>query len=63
MLSVGDDKAGLETLEEDADEIALQKARRSTGSMSLMSGANGMVYMEYRYVICSFLLICCTRKS
>lgn len=49
MLSVGDDKVGLETLEEDADEIALQKAQRSTGSMSLMSGANGMVYMEYRY--------------
>ncbi|KAK9911400.1 hypothetical protein M0R45_035315 [Rubus argutus] len=47
VLSVGDDKVGLETLEEDADEIALQKARRSTGSMSLMSGANGMVYMEY----------------
>ncbi|XP_040368644.1 general transcription and DNA repair factor IIH helicase subunit XPB1-like isoform X3 [Rosa chinensis] len=47
VLSVGDDKVGLETLEEDPDEIALQKARRSTGSMTLMSGAKGMVYMEY----------------
>ncbi|XP_004308733.1 PREDICTED: DNA repair helicase XPB2-like [Fragaria vesca subsp. vesca] len=49
VLSVDDDKIGLETLEEDADEIALQKARvhRSTGSMSVMSGASGRVYMEY----------------
>lgn len=49
MLSAGDDAVGLEQLEEDADDIALQKARRSAGSMSAMSGANGMVYMEYRY--------------
>ncbi|XP_050377429.1 general transcription and DNA repair factor IIH helicase subunit XPB1-like [Argentina anserina] len=47
VLSVGDDKVGLEILEEDADEIALQKAHRSSGSMSSMSGANGTVYMEY----------------
>nr|GMC98187.1 DNA repair helicase XPB1 [Ipomoea batatas] len=47
VLSAGDDAVGLEQLEEDADDIALQKARRSMGSMSVMSGANGMVYMEY----------------
>lgn len=49
MLSAGDDAVGLEQLEEDADDIALHKARRSMGTMSAMSGANGMVYMEYRY--------------
>lgn len=49
MLSAGDDAVGLEQLEEDTDGIALQKARRSAGSMSAMSGASGMVYMEYRY--------------
>nr|DAD47288.1 TPA_asm: hypothetical protein HUJ06_017225 [Nelumbo nucifera] len=47
VLSAGDDVVGLEQLEEDADDIALQKARRSVGSMSAMSGASGMVYMEY----------------
>ncbi|XP_054824914.1 general transcription and DNA repair factor IIH helicase subunit XPB1 isoform X1 [Prosopis cineraria] len=47
VLSAGDDAVGLEQLEEDADEIALNNARRSTGSMSAMSGAKGMVYMEY----------------
>lgn len=47
VLSAGDDAVGLEQLEEDADGMALQKARRSAGSMSAMSGANGMVYMEY----------------
>ncbi|XP_043716412.1 general transcription and DNA repair factor IIH helicase subunit XPB1 isoform X2 [Telopea speciosissima] len=47
VLSAGDDAVGLEQLEEDADDIALLKARRSFGSMSAMSGANGMVYMEY----------------
>uniref|UniRef100_A0A7C9DV12 DNA 3'-5' helicase n=1 Tax=Opuntia streptacantha TaxID=393608 RepID=A0A7C9DV12_OPUST len=47
VLNAGDDMIGLEQLEEDADEIALMKARRSMGSMSAMSGANGMVYMEY----------------
>ena len=50
-MSAGDDAVGLEQLEEDADDIALHKARRSMGSMSAMSGANGMVYMEYRYDI------------
>ncbi|PON84542.1 Helicase XPB/Ssl [Trema orientale] len=48
VLSAGDDAVGLEQLEEDADDIALHKGRRSMGSMSAMSGANGMVYMEYR---------------
>ncbi|KAL0290963.1 UNVERIFIED_CONTAM: General transcription and DNA repair factor IIH helicase subunit XPB1 [Sesamum angustifolium] len=47
VLSAGDDAVGLEQLEEDADDIALQKARRSAGSMSAISGAKGMVYMEY----------------
>lgn len=51
VLSAGDDAVGLEQLEEDADGMALQKARRTTGSMSAMSGANGMVYMEYRYAL------------
>lgn len=48
VLNAGDDAVGLEQLEEDADDIALHKARRSMGSMSAMSGAKGMVYMEYR---------------
>ncbi|XP_073285617.1 general transcription and DNA repair factor IIH helicase/translocase subunit XPB1-like [Primulina huaijiensis] len=47
VLSAGDDAVGLEQLEEDADGIALEKARRSVGSMSAMSGASGMVYMEF----------------
>ncbi|XP_014509841.1 DNA repair helicase XPB1 [Vigna radiata var. radiata] len=47
VLSAGDDAVGLEQLEEDSDEIALHNARRSHGSMSAMSGAKGMVYMEY----------------
>ncbi|XP_020593007.1 DNA repair helicase XPB1-like isoform X2 [Phalaenopsis equestris] len=47
VLNAGDDAVGLEQLEEDADDIALLKARRSVGSMSALSGANGMVYMEY----------------
>ncbi|KAG4999003.1 hypothetical protein JHK87_020075 [Glycine soja] len=50
VLSAGDDQVGLEQLDEDADEIALQSARRSQGSMSAMSGAKGMVYMEYSTV-------------
>lgn len=49
VLSAGDDMVGLEQLDEDADDIALHKARRTMGSMSTMSGAKGMVYMEYRY--------------
>ncbi|KAL9234006.1 hypothetical protein vseg_008930 [Gypsophila vaccaria] len=48
VLSAGDDVVGLEQLDEDADEVALMKARRTMGSMSAMSGANGMVYMEYK---------------
>ncbi|GAY39152.1 hypothetical protein CUMW_042170 [Citrus unshiu] len=47
VLSAGDDAVGLEQLDEDADDIALHKARRMAGSMSAMSGAQGMVYMEY----------------
>ncbi|KAK8934601.1 DNA repair helicase XPB1 [Platanthera zijinensis] len=47
VLSAGDDAVGLEQLEEDADDIALLKARRTVGSMSALSGASGMVYMEY----------------
>lgn len=49
VLSDGDNAVGLEQLE-DAGEIALCSARRSSASMSAMSGANGMFYMEYRYV-------------
>lgn len=47
VLNAGDDAVGLEQLEDDADELALKSARRSQGSMSAMSGAKGMVYMEY----------------
>ncbi|KAI0529113.1 hypothetical protein KFK09_001660 [Dendrobium nobile] len=47
VLNAGDDVVGLEQLDEDADDIALLKARRSVGSMSALSGASGMVYMEY----------------
>jgi len=46
VLNAGDDMVGLEQLEEDTDGKAL-KTRRSMGSMSAMSGANGRVYMEY----------------
>lgn len=56
VLSAGDDAVGLEQLEEDTDDIALQKARRSVRSMSAMSGASGMVYMEYKYIIPSFFV-------
>ncbi|CAA6671263.1 unnamed protein product [Spirodela intermedia] len=48
VLNAGDDAVGLEQLEEDTDGMALQKARRTVGSMSAMSGARGMFYMEYR---------------
>ncbi|KAD0105140.1 hypothetical protein E3N88_44778 [Mikania micrantha] len=49
VLSAGDDMVGLEILEDDTDDIALQKARarRQVGSMSVMSGAKGMVYHEF----------------
>ena len=49
MLSAGDDAVGLEQLEEDQDGMALQKHRRYATSMSTLSGASGMVYMEYKY--------------
>lgn len=50
VLSAGDDAVGLEILEDDTDDIALQKARarRLAGSMSAMSGAKGMIYHEFR---------------
>ncbi|KAJ9549876.1 hypothetical protein OSB04_022419 [Centaurea solstitialis] len=50
VLSAGDDAVGLEILEDDTDDIALQKARarRLMGSMSAMSGAKGMIYHEFR---------------
>nr|XP_043606022.1 general transcription and DNA repair factor IIH helicase subunit XPB1-like [Erigeron canadensis] len=50
VLSAGDDMVGLEILEDDTDEVALQKAkaRRRMGSMSAMSGAQGMYYQEFR---------------
>lgn len=48
VLNEGDDRMlGVEQLEEDTDDLALQKARRSVGSLSKFSGASGMVYMEY----------------
>ncbi|XP_008788735.2 general transcription and DNA repair factor IIH helicase subunit XPB1 [Phoenix dactylifera] len=47
LLSAGDDAVGLEQLEEDQDGMALQKHRRYAISMSTLSGASGMVYMEY----------------
>ncbi|KAM7525782.1 hypothetical protein LguiA_015684 [Lonicera macranthoides] len=47
VLSAGDDAVGLEQLDEDADDIALQKARRYAGSLSTLSGASGRIYMEY----------------
>lgn len=50
VLSAGDDLVGLEQLDDDTDDIALQKARarRLMGSMSAMSGAKGMIYHEFR---------------
>ncbi|XP_074572887.1 general transcription and DNA repair factor IIH helicase/translocase subunit XPB1-like [Curcuma longa] len=47
VLNAGDDMVGLEQLQEDSDDITAIKSRRSAGSMSAFSGANGMVYMEY----------------
>ncbi|XP_010934928.1 general transcription and DNA repair factor IIH helicase/translocase subunit XPB1 isoform X2 [Elaeis guineensis] len=47
VLTAGDDAVGLEQLEEDQDGMALQKHRRYATSMSTLSGASGMVYMEY----------------
>ncbi|XP_042393456.1 general transcription and DNA repair factor IIH helicase subunit XPB1-like isoform X2 [Zingiber officinale] len=47
VLNAGDDMVGLEQLQEDSDDITLIKSKRSAGSMSAFSGANGMVYMEY----------------
>ncbi|URE25853.1 Type III restriction enzyme, res subunit [Musa troglodytarum] len=47
VLNAGDDMVGLEQLQEDADDIANIKSKRSAGSMSVFSGATGMVYMEY----------------
>ncbi|PWA94807.1 DNA repair helicase [Artemisia annua] len=49
VLSAGDDLVGLEILDDDTDDIALQKARarRLHGSMSAMSGAKGYLYGEF----------------
>lgn len=47
VLRAADKEVGEEILDADIDDLALQKPRRSSGSMSSMSGANGMVYMEY----------------
>ncbi|KAI3943714.1 hypothetical protein MKW98_004219 [Papaver atlanticum] len=47
VLNAGDDMVGLEQLDEDTDDIALIKARRTMRSMSHMSGADGMAYMEF----------------
>ncbi|QHO58079.1 DNA repair helicase [Arachis hypogaea] len=44
-----DQLALLAKLEEDTDEIALHGARRSQTSMSTLSGAKGIAYMEYRF--------------
>ena len=49
VLDVGDDQVGLKQLEEDVDDVTLLKTCCSVGSMSAMSGASGMVYMEYKY--------------
>lgn len=55
-MSVGDDAVGLELLDEDPDDIALHKTTRRAGSMSAMSGAKGMIYMEYKYGYLAFFL-------
>lgn len=47
VLNAGDEAGGVEQLEEDVDDITQLRARRTIGSMSAMSGAHGMVYMEY----------------
>ncbi|XP_042455667.1 general transcription and DNA repair factor IIH helicase subunit XPB1-like isoform X1 [Zingiber officinale] len=47
VLNAGDDMVGQEQLQEDSDDITAIKSKRSAGSMSAFSGANGMVYMEY----------------
>ncbi|KAE9459558.1 hypothetical protein C3L33_08537, partial [Rhododendron williamsianum] len=49
VLSAADDAVGLELLEEDDDDVTLHKSCVSMKSMSAMSGASGMVYMEYKY--------------
>uniref|UniRef100_A0A803KZQ9 ERCC3/RAD25/XPB helicase C-terminal domain-containing protein n=1 Tax=Chenopodium quinoa TaxID=63459 RepID=A0A803KZQ9_CHEQI len=47
VLTAGDEAVDLEMLDEDADEIALKKARRTSGSMSVMLSVGGMVYTDY----------------
>lgn len=47
VLNAGDDLVGLEQLEEDTDGMALQKMKRSNGSLSAFSGSKGMAYKEY----------------
>jgi DNA excision repair protein ERCC-3 len=48
VLQADTAEAGEERLGEDLDDIERYRARRSVGSMRAMSGADGMVYMEYR---------------
>ena len=52
VLNAGDAAAVEEAMVEDIDDLAHipRAVRRMQGSMSAMSGAQGMVYMEYRYV-------------
>ncbi|KAK1403566.1 DNA helicase [Heracleum sosnowskyi] len=47
VLTAGGDEVGVEILDKDVDDVAPQNARRSMGSMTCMSGANGKIYMEY----------------
>lgn len=47
VLNAGDEAGGVEQLDEDVDDITQLRARRTIGSLSAMSGAQGMVYMEY----------------
>lgn len=48
VLQADNAEAGEERLGEDLDDIERYRARRSVGNMRALSGANGMVYMEYR---------------
>ncbi|GAQ80913.1 putative Xeroderma pigmentosum group B protein [Klebsormidium nitens] len=47
VLQADTAEAGEERLGEDLDDIERYRARRSVGNMRALSGADGMVYMEY----------------
>ncbi|EFJ20433.1 hypothetical protein SELMODRAFT_109026 [Selaginella moellendorffii] len=47
VLNAGEDAAGVEQLEHDADDITNLRARRIAGSMSALSGGKGRSYMEF----------------